>query len=207
MQSQMNLVAVLLAAGPSSRLGRPKQLMRIDDESLVCRVARLLLSLNLAKVTVVSGCEAQQVEAELAGLNVDISRNNSWADGMGGSITCGVRSLPRNADGVLLMVCDQWCVDEADLTALISTWFTDISHICVASWKEGKAFVSGPPVIFPGKYIPELKCLIKDRGARQVIDRHMEIVEFVKMENAAFDLDRPEDLELMAGRGQPSPSN
>ena len=50
--------------------------------------------------------------------------------------------------------------------------------------------------------MPELKFLISSRGARQVIDRHMEIVEFVDLQNAAFDLDRPEDLEKMSrGRG------
>jgi CTP:molybdopterin cytidylyltransferase MocA len=64
----------------------------------------------------------------------------------------------------------------------------------VANWKEGKALVSGPPVIFPRKLIPELKSMQVNRGARQLIDRHMALVEFVDIQNAAFDLDRPEDL-------------
>jgi CTP:molybdopterin cytidylyltransferase MocA len=119
---------------------------------------------------------------------------------MGGSITCGVRHVEGDLDGILVMVCDQWRVELSDLSRLFDVWSADISRIVVANWHEGKAFVSGPPVIFPSNMIPELKFMTRNRGARQVIDRHMDIVEFVDMENAAYDLDRPEDLKLIPGR-------
>lgn len=188
---------VLLAAGPSTRLGQPKQLVRIGDQSLVRRSARLALSLRPASVTVVIGCEAERVGRELADLPVEAVFNRDWARGMGASINHGVRRMPGDADGVLLMVCDQWRLQEADLKRLAAVWFSDISRICVACWKEEKAEVSGPPVIFPRKIIPELKGMQENRGARQLIDRYMDLVEFVEMENAAFDLDRPEDLERL----------
>lgn len=188
---------VLLAAGPSSRLGQPKQLVRVGGECLVSRSARLALSLDPAFVTVVSGFDADRVEAELEGMPVGVVYNRNWAHGMGASINCGVRSLHQGVDGLLIMVCDQWRLEEADLKRLATAWISDISKIFVASWKEGSAYVSGPPVIFPRKLIPELKSMQENRGARQLIDRHMEIVEFVEVENAACDLDRPEDLERL----------
>lgn len=191
------LGVVLLAAGPSSRLGQPKQLVRVDGETLVARSARLALSLEPAFVNVVCGCEAERVESELSGLPVERVLNRNWARGMGGSISIGVRSMPRGVDGVLVMVCDQWRLQDSDLARLLVAWSSDISRIFVACWKEGTADVSGPPVIFPGKLIPELKGMQENRGARQLIDRHIEIVEFVEMENAAFDLDRPEDLQQL----------
>ena len=194
-----SLAAILLAAGPSSRLGQPKQLVRLEGECLVRRMAGLLSNMGLASVTVVSGCEAERVEAELRDLPVTIVHNRSWEEGMGSSIACGARSLPDGLNGVLISVCDQWHLREADLSALISAWLSDISRICTACWHEGEAFVSGPPVIFPRKVIPELKYLFENRGARQVIDLHMDIVEFVEIENAAFDLDRPEDLDRLRG--------
>jgi CTP:molybdopterin cytidylyltransferase MocA len=95
------------------------------------------------------------------------------------------------------MVCDQWRLQETDLARLVDAWKSDISRIFVACWKEGEAQVSGPPVIFPGKLIPELKSMQENRGARQLIDRYIDIAEFVETENAAFDLDRPEDLDQM----------
>lgn len=188
------LAAVLLAAGPSTRLGQPKQLVRVSGESLVRRTARLLLGLGPASLTVVTGHEAARIETELDGLELRRVYNRDWAQGMGSSINAGVRSLVGGADGVLVTVCDQWRVEQDDLLRLTACWSSDISRICVANWKEGDAFVSGPPVIFPRKLIPELKSMQEHRGARQLIDRYMDIVEYVEMENAAFDLDRPEDL-------------
>jgi molybdenum cofactor cytidylyltransferase len=189
-----DLAAVLLAGGPSTRLGQPKQLVRVGGESLVRRTARLLLGLAPASVTVVTGCEATRVAGELEGLDLRIVHNRDWAQGMGASINAGVRSLREGADGVLVTVCDQWRVAQDDLDRLAACWAADISRICVANWKEGEAFVSGPPVIFPRKLIPELKSMQAARGARQLIDRYMDLVDYVEMENAAFDLDRPEDL-------------
>ena len=191
------LAVLLLAAGPSSRLGQPKQLVEVNGECLVTRSARLALGLRPAEVTVVSGCEADRVSAALEGLPVKMVLNRNWASGMGASINCGARSMAMGMSGVLLMVCDQWRLEAADLERLVAAWADDPSRIYVASWKEGAAFVSGPPVIFPGRLLSELKSMQEQRGARQLIDRHMEIVEFVEMDNAAFDLDRPEDLEKL----------
>jgi molybdenum cofactor cytidylyltransferase len=188
------LAVLLLAGGPSTRLGQPKQLVRVGGESLVRRSARLLLSLRPAPLVVVTGCEASRVETELDGLPLEVIFNRDWAQGMGASINAGARALPLGPDGVLVTVCDQWRIESADLAHLANRWFADISRICLAAWKEGEAFVSGPPVIFPRKLIPELKSMQAGRGARQLIDRYMNLVEFVEVQNAAFDLDRPEDL-------------
>lgn len=201
------LGAVLLAAGPSSRLGRSKQLVRVNDETLIRKTARLVLGLGADHVTVVSGCGADLVEAELEDLPVSVVFNRDWQQGMGSSINCGVRFMPQGVDGVLLMVCDQWRLENDDLNRLLEAWQSDISKIYVACWDEGAAFVSGPPALFPRKTIPELKSMQPNRGARQLIDRYMDIVEFVKMENAAFDLDRPEDLERLSADTQRFPSN
>ena len=189
--------AILLAAGPSSRLGQSKQLVRVDGESLVKRSVRLLRKLEPESITVVTGCEAEGVEREIGDLSDTVVYNNNWARGMGASISCGVRNIPKTVDGILLMVCDQWRLEADDLFRLISSWRTDISQIYMACWNEGQAFVSGPPVVFPCTLKQELKFAEENRGARQVIDRNMDIVEFVTMENASCDLDRPEDLKLL----------
>jgi molybdenum cofactor cytidylyltransferase len=191
------IAAILLAAGPSSRLGQSKQLVRFDGESLVKRSVRLLRKLEPEFITVVTGCESESVEQEIADLSDMVAYNKNWARGMGASISCGVRNIPENVDGILLMVCDQWRLESEDLFRLISSWNSDISQIYMACWNEGQAFVSGPPVVFPRKLKQELIFAQENRGARQVIDRNMDIVEFVTMENASCDLDRPEDLELL----------
>lgn len=197
MTDRLELHAILLAAGPSSRLGQPKQLVEFEGESLVRRSARMLTELVSGPVVAVTGSESERVAAELDGLPVNPVLNPEWKLGMGGSIACGARHLPRYPPGILVTVCDQWWLSTADLKKLIDAWGAKPSCIHVACWKEHNAHVSGPPVIFPGRLRGDLKGLEKGRGARQVIDRFMDIVEFVELQSAAHDLDRPEDLEKL----------
>jgi len=114
---------------------------------------------------------------------------------MGGSIACGARNVPADADGVLVMPCDQWRLALEDLFVLLSAWKSDISRIIESSWNNEKPCYSGPPVIFPSELIHELLFVKGKRGARSVIDRHRAIVSTVTLENAAFDVDEPRDLD------------
>ena len=191
---KLNLAAILVAAGPSSRLGQAKQLVKYEGETLARRSASLLVELDLHPV-VVTGCGAEKVAAEMKGLPVKTVLNPEWEKGMGGSIAYGARFVPQLPDGILVMVCDQWQLCQDDLKKLVAAWTSEPSQVHVANWQEGAAYVSGPPVIFPGKLHGELKGLEKSRGARQVIDRYIDIVKFIELQSAARDLDRPEDLE------------
>lgn len=188
---------ILLAAGPSSRLGWPKQLAAFEGESLVRRAARLALGLGPDRLLVVCGHEAERVEAELEGLELETVRNANWSQGMGASIVCGARNLPEGPEGILVMVCDQWRLDPQEVAGLVRSWRAEPDKVFVASWKEGDAYVSGPPVMFPGHLLSVLRGLSPQRGARQVIDSNIEIAEFVEIPSAACDLDRPEDLDRM----------
>ena len=194
------LAAILPAAGPSTRLGQPKQLVRMDGESLVRRAARLLLALEPASVTVVSGSDSGRVAREVEDLPVSVIHNPDWRRGMGGSIACGVHSLVEAPEGILILLCDQWRLEKEDLKRLLEAWNSDISRIVAASWFRGKSHVYGPPVIFPGKYIRELKFLDHERGAKSLIDRETGNTRFVTLENAGFDLDGPADLEALRSR-------
>jgi CTP:molybdopterin cytidylyltransferase MocA len=189
------LAGVLLAAGSSRRLGRPKQLVQLHGESLVRRAAGLLLDLGADPVVVVTGFQSKEIARELQGLPLVVVINDDWEQGMGGSIACGMRSVPLEVDGVLLMLCDQWRLDSKDLRLLKSSWITDISKIFISEWKDGKSNISGPPVIFPGQLIHELSFVNGERGAKPLIDRHRGIVSVVELNNAACDLDEPQDLD------------
>lgn len=203
----LKIAAVLLAAGASSRLGRPKQSVKVHGESLVRRAALQLLTLNLASVTVVTGSGSGAVQQELQDLQLRMVHNDNWAQGIGGSIACGVLSIADQVDGLLIALCDQWKVDESDLNRLKSVWSADISRVCTASWNEEESLVYGPPVLFPRKFIRELVELEGDRGAKHLIARNIGEVKFVSMENAAFDLDSPEDLERLLRQAGPNPSS
>ena len=192
---QHNLGGVLLAAGGSSRLGRPKQLLSIEGEILVVRMARLLIDLVPGSVVVVTGSSSQAVENQISGLPLQIVHNSRWEEGMAGSLAAGVENLSGEIEGVLIMLCDQWRVGLTELQELVQTWKTDISRIVAAYWNDDGGRVIGPPVIFPKTLFEELTSLQGDRGARSVIEKHRDDVSFVAIKNARFDLDEPADLE------------
>jgi molybdenum cofactor cytidylyltransferase len=194
------LGAVLLAAGSSSRLGQAKQLLHIDGETLVTRMARRLIELGPANVIVVTGSASQAVNDQLSGLPVHIVHNACWEEGMASSLSAGVENLPAEIEGVLIMLCDQWQVGLPDLQALVQAWFVDISVITAASWITEERHIIGPPAIFPRNLFHELICLKGDRGARAVIEKYRERTSLLAMDRARFDLDEPKDLAAFQNR-------
>jgi len=183
------LGTILLAAGCSSRLGRPKQLLEMDGEVLVRRQARVLSSIGPACVVVVTGCEADGVAQALAGMPVQCAHNANWQGGMGSSLATGIRAMPERVRGALLLLCDQWQVDADDLRSLVDGWATQPQSAVLAQW--GAA--SGPPVIFPRQMFARLSRLQGGRGARQVLKHFKGGLVKVDLPHAAFDLDTPAD--------------
>jgi len=186
-----SLGAILLAAGGSSRLGRPKQLELIGGQPLVARQAQLLLKLQPASVVVVTGAVEQEVRRALAGLKVEFVHHEDWSLGMGQSIARGIAAMPERARGALLLLCDQWRIDQGDLETLIDAWAPEPQKAIVSAW-DG---FSGPPTIFPRALFQRLMRLHGDRGARHVLKRYAGGLERVAVANAAFDLDKPGDSD------------
>jgi len=93
----VSLPAIILAAGASRRLGRPKQLVRLGGESLLRRTVRAALACD--PVLVVLGSQAEAMAADLAGLPVIQVLNRDWEEGMASSIRAGIRALPVVASG------------------------------------------------------------------------------------------------------------
>ena len=189
------LGGLLLAAGGSERLGRPKQLIELDGESLLSRTVNLLLA-QFPDLVVVTGACAPAVRQQLQSLGVRpgvrIEHNDQWQAGMGGSIAAGVRAVSDNLDGVLIMLCDQWRIDNDDLQMLIQAWKKEPETIATASRGE----ILGPPVIFPHHLFARLSQLRGPQGAKSLVEQQSRICQ-VEIPNAQFDLDTDEDLQIM----------
>ena len=98
----LRIAAVLLAAGSSSRLGQPKQLVKINGASLVRRAALQLLQLNPVSLTVVTGSGGAAVEEDLRDLQLNTVHNDNWEQGLGASIACGVQNIAEELDGLFI---------------------------------------------------------------------------------------------------------
>ena len=189
------ITTLLLAAGDSSRLGCAKQLVNYRGESLVRKAARTALKVS-QEVFVVTGYQAEMVDAELQGIPVQCIVNPDWKSGMGASIAAGARAAGEQPDGILILLCDQWKLSVSDLNKLVTAWKIQSGTACTATWSEA----SGPPAIFPRRLFGKLRNLEGDEGARSLLIAEQDVIR-VPILNAQYDLDTPHDLDLLRARG------
>ena len=152
--------AVILAAGTSRRLGRPKQLVELDGEPLVRRIARIALT-ACDPVAVVSG--AVPLDGPLSGLPVEIVENVFWTEGIASSIRAGI-AWAEPADAAVLLTCDQVLLDTAHLRALLHA--SGDGRLAASRY----AGILGIPAVFPRAFFPVLLALSGDRGAQPLLE-------------------------------------
>ena len=166
----MRVVAVVLAAGSSTRLGRPKQNLVIDGETLLQRAERI----------------AREVADEV--IVVTEQLNPDAAEGIASSIRTGVRLAGDDAR-ILITLCDQPLITAEHLRSLLA-----INAPIVATGHSG---IAGAPAVFAPSLAPDLLALRGDRGARVVIEAHRDITTVVPFEDAALDIDREDDVRAL----------
>lgn len=179
------LAGIVLAAGASRRLGRPKQLVRFEGRTLVERAADLALDVCDGDIVVVVGASADEVTSCLGDRPVRALPNPGWAEGMGRSLAVGIAAVPAHCAAALVLLCDQPLVAAPSLAALIEPWRRDPERLVAAAYRDAL----GVPAIFPRRLFPELAALGGDRGARAVIAREGDRVLAIALPEAAFDVD------------------
>lgn len=188
---EKSVFALVLAAGQSSRFGKTKQLENYLGIPLVTRSVRLAEAVCRQNSVLVAGNDWRRVSdicAPLAGFFVV---NPLFAEGLAGSIACGIRSVAEVADATLLLLADQPLITGAHLQLLVDTWQETPASIVASAY----AGISGPPVIFPRRDFADLTRLNGDSGARSIIEANKERVKVIAFEPAALDIDRQSDLE------------
>lgn len=201
MSTASSLHVVVLAAGASSRLGQPKQLVRLAGRPLLHTVVSRAVALAGHAVTVVVGAYAQQLTQLLRHSPASVIVNRHWREGLGSSIRSGVAALPPACDAVLLLLADQVAVTADDLKRLASAWKGQDGVIAASLYSR----TVGVPAIFPRWCFSDLMALRGDHGARSVLHRHSDRLVRVPMPDAAIDLDTPEQLEELRRSMQPLP--
>ena len=182
------ITAAILAAGTSSRLGQPKQLLKIDGQTLIRRTARAALDADIARVLIIvaHSSHGEAVADELRDLAVEIVVNSQWREGMASSVRAAV-AASRGADALLLTPCDLPRLSSAHLRALIEKFERETAPIVASRYNQ----TLGAPLIIARELWPELRELRGDVGARRVIMRHE--ANFIEWPDGAFDVDTRED--------------
>lgn len=192
-----NVGAVVLAAGSSSRMGRPKQLLHFQGRTLLRGAVLAALGGGCRPVVVVTGAHAELSRSELRGLGVREAFNEVWETGMASSVRAGLAALLEEDAGVgavVLLLCDQPFVTGEVVAALVEAHRETGSPLVASRYGEGR----GVPALFARPLFAELARLEGAAGARQVIARHADAAHFVDFRAGAVDVDTPEDYSRLS---------
>jgi len=191
-----NIGVVILAAGSSSRLGRPKQLLKYQNKTLLQRIIDTVITLNFTTSVVVLGAHADQIREAVNFESVTAVYNGHWSEGIASSIRVGVEEsikLNDSLKSILFVLSDQPFVSSKLIQRLIDKHNHRPQRITACSYKQN----IGVPVIFPKQFFPKLMELTGDVGAKKIIMRHSEVVDELIFEKGYFDIDTVEDYEQL----------
>ena len=186
----MRCGALILAAGASTRLGSPKQLVRINGETLLEHSVRVAREAECAPIVVVLGAFEEEIRATCNLAQAVVISHPNWGEGMGTSLAHGIATL-HDLDGAIVMTCDMPAVGAPHFRALAA------SGALTASCYAGRR---GVPAFFPSSLFAALRSLSGDAGARMLL-RDAPCIELARGE---LDVDTAEDLARVRQALEPS---
>lgn len=189
------MFALVLAAGMSRRLGRPKQVLELDGTPLVCHVADAAQGANLDGVIVVIGAHASEIELALRGRPVYRVFNPHFAQGQGASLAAGIRAMPSTVDAAVVLLADMPQIRSDVISAVVDRWRETQAPALIAQYRAGR----GHPVVFDRSVFGDLAKLDSDTGGREILTSLGDLVVGVPVDAVGppRDVDTEEDWERL----------
>lgn len=191
--------AIVLAAGASTRMGQPKQLLHFQGRSLLHHTVEVVVASVCKPIIVVLGAYAEKMRQEVNQLPVMVVENPQWYEGMGASIQVGMTALNATSEeieGVVLTLCDQPFVSCDVINQLVAAYYSTGQGIIASEY----AGTLGVPALFSRKFFSDLMTLQPTSGAKQVIKKYSHEVFPVSFAAGAIDIDTPQDYEELQTR-------
>jgi molybdenum cofactor cytidylyltransferase len=186
---------VLLAAGASRRLGRPKQLLEYKGDTLINYVLQEIVAARLPAVAVL-GANSEKIHPVTKASPVPVVENSHWKEGIASSIVAGLQKLIQlmpGLDGVVFLVCDQPYVSAAFIRQLIEAQIKTGKPIVASSYSG----TVGIPALFHQTYFAELLSLKGDAGAKKIIRQHPDDTIMVEFPLGNIDIDTEDDYKQL----------
>lgn len=194
--------AIIPAAGRSSRMGQPKQLMDIAGQPMMLAVADPIVSCNRIEHTVIVTNSMVASSLDLNSSGAMVVLNDEPDAEMIDSVRLGIDTLQHHCelnveDGILICPGDQPGLTAAEIADCCAVFFERPGRIVVAT-HDGKR---GHPLIFPASRIPFLMSQACDRGLREIITAHEDNVAVIEIHNSAVlrNINTPEDFQRLRG--------
>lgn len=188
----MSTGIIILAAGNSSRLGQPKQLLDYKGTSLLNRIVSEAVFFAAEAVVVVTGAQRRAIEESIVDESVLTCHNPNWKDGMASSIKTGLKHLLLvypELRSCIITVCDQPYLDAGVFRSLFLKQQETGKGIVASRYSE----MQGVPVLFDRQYFDALLHLDGQEGARKLLTKFKSDTAVVPFEKGAIDIDTPED--------------
>jgi len=196
--SHRNMAGIILAAGASSRLGRPKQLVRLDGRPLLAGVIDAARESDLDHTVIVLGHRAAEIKTALGSIlkhsKLSVLVNQDYHTGMAGSLRMGIRQIGNRYQAAMIILGDHPFVDSGFINHLLNRFRNSDKTICVPTFKGRR----GHPVCLRQKFYPDVLSLSGDIGAREILRGHPDQLLSVEVESdrAFLDIDTQADLEI-----------
>lgn len=186
----VRIAGILLAAGASTRMGSNKLMLELDGVPLVRRAAERMLEAGAAPLIVVTGHEPERVHAALTGLDVHFVENPDYRGPTSGSLHAGLRAVPPDADGAMILLSDMPHVTSAMLAALVERAQQNDAPLVVSRYGD----VFAPPLLFTRTLFGELLAWQGEGCGKAVVRRHEHAAAVLDWTTAALaDIDTPAD--------------
>jgi molybdenum cofactor cytidylyltransferase len=195
------IAAIILAAGASTRMGQPKQLLpdRGDrGQNLLKSTVMVAIEANCSPIIAVLGAGIDRILPELKALPVRSIENKQWQTGMASSIRAGLQAIvnERNLEAAIFLLCDLPFVRAETIDRLIHTYITTKKPIVASAYNN----TLGSPALFDRSCFAELLNLEGTEGAKKIIQRHLDNhsdskVATIDFPEGAIDLDTPQDYQ------------
>jgi molybdenum cofactor cytidylyltransferase len=187
-----SVAGVVLAAGPSTRMGENKLFLLLDGETVLLRAVRRAVAAGLDPVIVVLGHEAERARAELAGLPCLPVVNPDYARGLNASARAGIAAIPARARAAVVLLADMPFVTDRMIATLVERYRESDAPLVISEYGG----VQAPPTLYDRSLFAEIGAPEGEGCGKRVVRRHRAEAAVVGWPAAALtDLDRPEDYE------------